>query len=343
MIKIKPATPNKNIIVIDGMLTDDQLDLLKDNHNDLKYGWKSNRKYNEDQGHWNKLIIGDKKDEDANIDYQHHEKFVTSDIYPIWQKIQMVTGGRALSRCYVNAYTYGTDGYVHMDTPRHKNVSKDLHETVLVYCNQEWDANHGGETVYFTEDMSEIVFSSMPKKNRIVVFDASVPHAARSVSRNCKVLRKVLVFKTRRRIIDEKICVNFIKKNFENIIHSKSNFASHLIGTADILKKHSISSDVCAAGLFHAVYGTTYFKHDANISRDIIKELIGDYAENLAYTFGTLENRTDAIINNTPNFNPVIRYQLACIEYANLYEQFPRIGTEATREKIKQLLPIINI
>lgn len=230
-----------------------------------------------------------------------------------------------------------------MDIPRHMNVSRDLHETVLVYCNHEWDANYGGETVYFTDDQSEILYSSMPKKNRVVVFDASIPHAARSVSRNCKILRKVLVFKTRRRVIDEKACVEFIKKHFDNIPHSRSTFADHLKGTADILKKHAISIDVCAAGLFHAVYGTAYFKHNTEISRDTVRELIGNYAENLAHIFGTLQNRTEAIINNTENFDRVTRYHLACIEYANLMEQFPRIGTEATKNKIEQLSPIIKL
>lgn len=343
MISIKSVTPKKDIFVIDGVFDEEQLNLLQNGHNDLKYGWMANKNYKDDQGHWNKYIAGNKKSDLTKIDYSHDETFMNSDIFPLWQKIQMLTGGRKLTQCYINGYTYGTDGYVHTDVARKDNVSNMLHETILIYCNQVWDINYGGETVFFSEDKKDIVFSSLPKKNRIVIFDASIPHVARTVSRNCKILRKVLVFKTIRRVIDGRTCIDFIKGLFGEVNHSGSDFANHLLGTADILSKANVSSDVCAAALFHAIYGTEYFKHSKVIDRDTIKSLIGDYAENLAYLFGTLKDRTNSIINNTPKFDQVTHYHLACIEYANLSEQFPRIGNEKMEKQINQLSTIINL
>ena len=86
-----------------------------------------------------------------------------------------------------------------------------------------------------------------------------------------------------------------------------------------------LSQDICIAGLFHAVYGTTYFKHNLTISREEVRELIGDYAEHLVYTFCSMPDRTTTIINENKKGNTKM-FHLACIEYANLVEQQPRFN-----------------
>jgi Rps23 Pro-64 3,4-dihydroxylase Tpa1-like proline 4-hydroxylase len=93
-----------------------------------------------------------------------------------------------------------------------------------------------------------------------------------------------------------KQCVNFLlEKNCHNIIHSDSNFLEHLIGTFNILKKWKQSEDVCFAGMFHNVYGNKYFNPNLDITRETIRSLIGESAENLVFNYanygeGNVEN-----------------------------------------------------
>jgi hypothetical protein len=51
-------------------------------------------------------------------------------------------------------------------------------KTLLYYINLEWDINHGGETFFYNDDTSEIIFTSMVKPGRIIIFDGSIPHNA---------------------------------------------------------------------------------------------------------------------------------------------------------------------
>jgi hypothetical protein len=53
----------------------------------------------------------------------------------------------------------------------------------------------GGETIIIGED-GEIEKSIIPKFGRMLIFDSQLEHAARPLSRMCKDLRMVLVFKT---------------------------------------------------------------------------------------------------------------------------------------------------
>jgi Rps23 Pro-64 3,4-dihydroxylase Tpa1-like proline 4-hydroxylase len=59
----------------------------------------------------------------------------------------------------------------------HKNT------TMLYYANIRWREDWGGETLFFTEDMSEVVYTSVYKPGRVIVFDGSIPHTIRPQSR----------------------------------------------------------------------------------------------------------------------------------------------------------------
>ena len=70
-------------------------------------------------------------------------------------------------------------------------------------------------------------------------------------------------------------------------MHSGRTLLEHLIGVYKVLDEGFAPLHVCDAGLFHSVYGTAYFK-PKTISldkRDIVKEIIGKDAENLAFMF----------------------------------------------------------
>jgi hypothetical protein len=80
--------------------------------------------------------------------------------------------------------------------------------------------------------------------------------------------------------------INFLyNKNCYNIKHSHSNFFNHLIGTFNILKKWKQPEDLCVAGMFHNIYGNKYFNPNLNVTREEIKNLIGENVENLVYRF----------------------------------------------------------
>jgi hypothetical protein len=106
-----------------------------------------------------------------------------------------------------------------------------------------------------------------------------------------------------------KTYVDFLyNKNCHNIKHSNSNFFNHLIGTFNILKKWKQSEDLCIAGMFHSIYGNKYFNPNLNVTREEIKNLIGEKAENLVYKFVNCErdkinesNDSELIILNLAN------------------------------------------
>ena len=84
--------------------------------------------------------------------------------------------------------------------------------------------------------------------------------------------------------IDSKI--QFLKKiGCDEVGHRNQTLLDHLIGVYNLLKSWDAPEYVQDAGLFHSVYGTTYFKPQMITSREMVKELIGDQAEILAYLY----------------------------------------------------------
>jgi hypothetical protein len=76
------------------------------------------------------------------------------------------------------------------------------------------------------------------------------------------------------------------------------NLLHHLVGVSVLLSERGCSDDLCKAGLFHSIYGTTIFKPKmvSLEDRDKIKDLIGVWAENLVYEFSMLpKDRIGAI------------------------------------------------
>lgn len=56
-------------------------------------------------------------------------------------------------------------------------------QTVLLYyANPYWQEEHGGETLFMSEDLEEIEFASIYKPGRVIVFDGEIPHTIRPQS-----------------------------------------------------------------------------------------------------------------------------------------------------------------
>jgi hypothetical protein len=288
----------------------------------LNYGWKSNTTKGYDQGHWNRTILTSSKT--LPFDQAQMPLMKTHpELMHLWNIVQAVIGERALTRVYINGYTYGTDGYSHIDDHwiRERFGEDAASETVIMYLNDEWHRDWAGETVIFN-DSDDIEAAVMPKPGRVLIFDSSKQHAARSVSRVCPVLRKVLVFKTMDlNAVSEE--VRFVLDLTKDVQHSGRSFFEHLYATAMIIEQHQGSQDLIKAALYHSIYGTAYFKHDNIPTREEVRELIGERAEELAFKFCQLEDRTNVLISGQlpEDYSSDDHLDLVRIEMANLIEQ----------------------
>jgi SM-20-related protein len=281
----------------------------------FRYGWKANIDIEGDQGHWNTPVLRSSFEfpyDVASMPFAH--KY--SSLFTVWNEIQEQIGRRPLLNVYLNGYTYGTDGYAHTDIDVHfKNGTHDV--TILLYLNTKWDKNWGGETVFFDSN-DDIIRAVLPKFGRFVVFPSATMHGARPLSRSCPVLRHVLVFKTMHQSAVSE-AVSFLLERTNAIAHNGGkSFFEHLYKTMLALETDKQPKYIVAAGLYHAVYGTSFFSFsNKDFNRTIVRRLIGDRAEELVFLFSTMKNRTQTLLRETV----IHQKDLIRIEIANLGEQ----------------------
>jgi hypothetical protein len=91
----------------------------------------------------------------------------------------------------------------------------------------------------------------------------------------------------------------------------------HLVGTMDKLRDMGKPEYLQDAGLFHSVYGTTYFMPVKGLvdDRQVVKDLIGDQAEEIAWWFCMLEMPRTLQIRD--NFEGQLREDLIALDIAN--------------------------
>lgn len=53
---------------------------------------------------------------------------------------------------------------------------------VLYYANMQWQHHWHGETIFYDDKVEEIIFTSVYKPGRIIIFDGSIPHTLRPQS-----------------------------------------------------------------------------------------------------------------------------------------------------------------
>lgn len=161
------------------------VDVLKDmKARGFQFGWHSNKGV--DFSHWNINYAGSKR---ARVDVFPR---LPPCVQLVWAELKEMTTqlrGHRVIRSYINAMTFGTEGYIHTDS----KVDSDL--SIVVYLNPEWHAGWAGETV-FLDGEGDLVKSVLPRFGRVVIFPGAMEHAARGVSRICPEARYVLVFKT---------------------------------------------------------------------------------------------------------------------------------------------------
>jgi SM-20-related protein len=94
-----------------------------------------------------------------------------------------------VERCYVNNSVFGDMYYAHRDCHSHLN-----NITVLYYGNMRWEADWGGETVFYNDDMdAELAVS--PRPCRVLVSRGAIVHRGGVPSRICHEERFTIAYK----------------------------------------------------------------------------------------------------------------------------------------------------
>lgn len=134
----------------------------------------------------------------------------------------------------------------------------------------------------------------------------------------------------------------------EEVDHPRGALSDHLRGTYDVLAGWGCGRDICLAGLYHSVYGTSVFKTVTLTldARDKVAVAIGPDAERLAYLYCALARETlyDNLRAGGPPYSVRSRLDgsdlplslddyaaLMTIDFANRLEQMPH--SDVSREQ----------
>ncbi|MBF4519552.1 hypothetical protein IRZ71_24710 [Flavobacterium sp. ANB] len=140
-------------------------------------------------------------------------------------------------------------------------------------------------------------------------------------------------------MIDLKYITLLDTLKFKNSFHSSRNLLTHLKGTYTVLSDWGNPQEICLAGLFHSIYGTSSFKKKSiNLDKRVmVQDIIGVDSEELVYLFCVtnrkflqqIDNENMELYNRITDENVKISNEilksLIEIEAANLIEQFPHL------------------
>jgi hypothetical protein len=176
------------IKIYDGVVEDHVAQLISAKMKGVqwKFDYPSNRMH--PSRHWHVFCAGEKHS------LPLHDNNYVSDlikngyewVMPIWTSAMLKYDFRntynvdTFKRIYMNAHTHGIEPVMHKD---------DGDFTMLYYPRMDWKPEWGGGTLIDGELVPYV-------GNRLVVFDAFLPHMAMPLPRECYELRTVIVFKT---------------------------------------------------------------------------------------------------------------------------------------------------
>lgn len=277
---------------IDDFLPSDDYDRLLETISNapMAYGSKSNSK-TDPHGHWSYKPVHDNRKNSASLWRDLHQKSPRLDMAA--GAIQKMLLDKdfpryELIRCYVNAHTYGIDGYIHRDSDNEDELT-----AILYLCDDNWPVDWAGETVLITSVDGDLM-SVLPKMNRLFVFSSHMSHCARAVSRKCNELRRTAVFKFRPRRSDryEDLSQWLADTGALRLHHRDGTLHDHLMRVYQILVDAG-HTHIAEAGGAHSVYGTNAYQNkilEPNASnRSLVALKVGHYNESLAFMFSVLD------------------------------------------------------
>jgi len=116
-------------------------------------------------------------------DFRKHPSF------PMFHAAASIYLGRDdlfLDRVFCNALQFGDAVYTHKDY-----ISGHPGVTVMMFLNQTWDPNWGGEIVFFNKDFDARACVN-PKAGRVVIFSNAINHRPGMPTRNSPEIRVTL-------------------------------------------------------------------------------------------------------------------------------------------------------
>lgn len=285
----------------------------------MRYGWYSSKTAG--YAHWNADFLNGAVSNEMDLDCK-----LPVQLRPLWEPIKAAMNdlfgyNAKLTRCYLNGYTYGTEGYIHEDN----DDDGDL--TAVVYMNAEWDMNWGGETLFYPDGLP--VFGLLPAPGRVAIFNARMLHRAAPLSRWCPTLRRTLVIKTKRNIpghlADPEAgkLYDFVHRSGAfTRPHKNGSLGDHLMRCYYLVRSAGLPIPLAYAAGLHSAYGTNAYKTGvlSDDKRDIIRHHFGDWVEHLVYLFHCI-NRPEVLERPNGSLTSSELEALRIIECANLYDQ----------------------
>lgn len=176
------------IDIYDGVLEEHNAILVDDAVKKISWKYDYSSEPSKPNKHWHVLCGHDESEcTDNGYDWADYI-FVCAKVH--WNKL----GELEYERIYCNAHTHGIEPHLHVD---------DGQFTMIYYPRLDWKQEWGGGTMVDGELVHYV-------GNRLVIFDAHLPHQAMPVSRECYELRTNVVFKCN--VVDQaKKTIDFYK------------------------------------------------------------------------------------------------------------------------------------
>lgn len=80
----------------------------------------------------------------------------------------------AVTGQYINYSTSNTVDFIHADVSDDQNNAY----TLLHYANHTWNTNWHGETLFYSDNCEEVIYSQQVKPGTLVLFDSRIQHCA---------------------------------------------------------------------------------------------------------------------------------------------------------------------
>ena len=159
------------IEVIDNVLEEHVAILIDDYMKNLSWKFEYHSNILRPNKHWHLLCGHNEKECNENGYDWAHSIFISAKA--------LVGSDLVYERIYCNAHTHGIEPHLHKD---------DGEFTMIYYPRLDWKLEWSGGTIVDGQLVEYV-------GNRIVIFDAHLPHKAMTVSRECYELRTNVVFK----------------------------------------------------------------------------------------------------------------------------------------------------
>jgi len=195
------------IDVYDNVLEEHNAILVDNEIRQISWKYDYHSDANKPNKHWH-VFCGHNKEECDVADFGWaHQIFNTAlHKYKFDEKYNV----EEIKRIYCNAHTYGIEPQIHTD---------DGDFTMIYYPRLDWKIEWGGGTTIYHEDVPQRNYrvdkAVSYKGNRLIVFDAYLPHCAQPVTKDCYDLRSCVVFKC-----------NIVGGNHEKLDFYKDNLSS---------------------------------------------------------------------------------------------------------------------